>query len=62
MIITWIIVDGYIYNVSRELEINDDDLAVRDTIEEKKEYVRECVQEAFRSEVSWEITDYGGLE
>lgn len=62
MTVTWEIDDGYAGgNRPHETEIDDDELAECETIEDKKQLIREYVQSDFSANIDWYITDWGDL-
>ena len=62
MTITWEIEDGYAgKSRPHTLEIDDEELQDYDTPKEKKEFIEECVKQAFAEEISWYISDWGDL-
>ena len=57
MQITWEVEDGYIGKSRPQFtEIDDDDLSECSTDEEREEFIEQCVQEDFMSNISWSET------
>ena len=57
--VTWEIEDGYAGGSRPQFtQVDDDELKEKETEEEKKEFIEECVNGDFK-QMSYSITDYG---
>ena len=54
MIVNWEVEDGYIgKSRPQHTVIDDDELAERETEEEKEQLIEECIQDDFNQKISW---------
>jgi hypothetical protein len=54
--------DGYVRSRPRYVEVSDVDLAECETAEERRDLITNLCREDFEQNVSWYVTDWGGVD
>lgn len=53
MIVTWQVDDGYVGTRTKQTEIDDEELDLLETDQQREDFIAEAVQDDFNQRVSW---------